>query len=262
MSKRIKEVFQALEERQEKAFVPYIMAGDGGLAAFKENIILLDRAEASILEIGIPFSDPVADGPTIQRAGKRALDRGTTLTAIFQVLTEVRADVRIPFVLMTYLNPILAFGIDSFITHCVAAGVDGIIVPDLPFEEQDILAPHLQEANIALIPLVTITSPKERIAQIVEHAQGFIYAVTVTGVTGAREEFQASLYSYLQEVKQVSQLPVLAGFGISTPSQIAEVTEVVDGVVIGSRIIDLLQEEAHDEIQALIDVTKRMKHFL
>lgn len=145
------EKMKAAFENGKKAFIPYVMGGDGGLEKLKERIRFLDEAGASIVEIGIPFSDPVADGPTIQRAGKRALDGGVTLKGIFQALAEVRKEVQIPFVLMTYLNPVLAFGKEHFIERCLEAGVDGIIVPDLPYEEQDIIAPLLRTANIALI---------------------------------------------------------------------------------------------------------------
>ena len=159
------EKIKAAFENGKKAFIPYVMGGDGGLEKLKKNSFL-DEAGASIVEVGIPFSDPVADGPTIQRAGKRALDSGVTVKGIFQALIEVRKEVQIPFVLMTYLNPVLAFGKERFIENCIEAGIDGIIVPDLPYEEQDIIAPLLREANVALIPLVTITSPIERIEKL------------------------------------------------------------------------------------------------
>ena len=175
------------------------MGGDGGLEKLKERIRFLDEAGASIVEIGIPFSDPVADGPTIQRAGKRALDGGVTLKGIFQALAEVRKEVQIPFVLMTYLNPILAFGKERFIERCLEVGVDGIIVPDLPYEEQNIIAPLLQEVNIALIPLVTVTSSIERIEKITSESEGFVYAVTVAGVTGVRQNFKDEIHSYLEK---------------------------------------------------------------
>jgi tryptophan synthase alpha chain len=255
-AKRIGEVFEELQVRGDKAFVPYIMAGDGGMETLKENIRFLDQEGASLLEIGIPFSDPVADGPTIQRAGKRALDNGTTLEGIFQALTEVRPQVTVPFVLMTYLNPILAFGIERFAERCLGAGVDGIIVPDLPYEEKEMLEEALQKSDIALIPLVTLTSPLERIQKITNEAQGFIYAVTVTGVTGERREFQDSLFAYLQQVKEISTLPVLAGFGISTPQQVQEMSNVCDGVVVGSRIVDLLEKKQYEEIKNLLRAAK------
>ncbi|MFX3623181.1 MAG: tryptophan synthase subunit alpha [Ectobacillus sp.] len=245
-------VFTELQKQNKKAFVPYIMAGDGGMEKFKENIMFLDQAGASVLEIGIPFSDPVADGPTIQRAGKRALESGTTLDGIFQALAEVRPLVSVPFVLMTYLNPILAFGKERFVQCCIEAGVDGLIIPDLPFEEKEIIHPLLKEAEISLIQLVTLTSPPERLQKIASEAEGFLYAVTVTGVTGARREFQDSLYGYLQQVKKISSIPVLAGFGISEPEQAREVAAACDGVVVGSRIIDLLEEQRQVDIQRLI----------
>lgn len=255
-AERIEGVFQKLKAAGEKAFVPYIMAGDGGLEKLKETILFLDKEGASVLEIGIPFSDPVADGPTIQRAGKRALDNGTTLSGIFQALTEVRPHVSVPFVLMTYLNPILSFGRERFIEQCVQAGVDGLIIPDLPFEHNDVLSSVLKPANIALIPLVTLTSPIERIRKIASEASGFLYAVTVTGVTGVRREFQDSLFTYLEQVKSVTTLPVLAGFGISTPEHVQEMAKICDGVVVGSRIIDLLEEGNKDGIRDLIQAAR------
>lgn len=255
-AERIEQVFAELRERGDKAFVPYIMAGDGGMDKLKENICFLDQAGASILEIGIPFSDPVADGPTIQKAGKRALDRGTTLEEIFQTLTEVRSSVTIPFVLMTYLNPILAYGKERFIKRCVEAGVVGLIVPDLPLEQKGIIQQEMDDANLALIPLVTLTSPIERIRKIGEQAKGFIYAVTVTGVTGVRREFQDNLQEYLQRVKDVNTLPVLAGFGISTPEQAEKMASLCDGIIVGSRIVELLEEEKHEEITQLIQATR------
>lgn len=246
---RISEAFR----NGQKAFIPYVMGGDGDL---QEQIRFLDEAGASIVEIGIPFSDPVADGPTIQRAGKRALENGTTIEGIFQALTEVRAEVQIPFVLMTYLNPILAFGKECFIGRCIEAGVDGIIVPDLPYEEQDIIAPLLCYANIALIPLVTVTSPIERIEKITSESQGFVYAVTVAGVTGVRRDFTQELHTYLEKVKAHVQLPVVAGFGISTKEQIEDMTRVCDGVVVGSKVIELLENEKRNEIRELIAAVK------
>ncbi|WP_242142384.1 MULTISPECIES: tryptophan synthase subunit alpha [unclassified Bacillus cereus group] len=246
-------------EQGKKAFIPYIMGGDGGLDVLKERLRFLDKAEASMVEIGIPFSDPVADGPTIQRAGKRALDGGVTLEGILQALAEVREHVKIPFVLMTYFNPILAFGKERFIKKCLKAGIDGIIIPDLPYEEQSIIAPLLHDANIALIPLVTVTSSAERIKKITRESQGFVYAVTVAGVTGARRDFQQDMYRYLETVKAHVHLPVVAGFGISTTKHIKEMMTVCDGVVVGSKMIELLEMEQHDEISKLIGAVKSPK---
>ncbi|MGG0456574.1 tryptophan synthase subunit alpha [Bacillus mycoides] len=250
------EKIKAAFENGKKAFIPYVMGGDGGLEKLKERIRFLDEAGASIVEIGIPFSDPVADGPTIQRVGKHALDSGVTLKGIFHALAEVRQEVQIPFVLMTYLNPVLAFGKERFIESCLEAGVDGIIVPDLPYEEQHIIAPLLREAKIALIPLVTVTSPIERIKKITSESQGFVYAVTVAGVTGVRQNFKDEIHSYLEKVKSHVHLPVVAGFGISTREQIEEMITICDGVVVGSKVIELLENEKHEEICELIHAVK------
>ncbi|MGG0293187.1 tryptophan synthase subunit alpha [Bacillus pacificus] len=251
------EKIKAAFENGKKAFIPYVMGGDGGLEKLKERIRFLDEAGASIVEIGIPFSDPVADGPTIQRAGKRALDSGVTVKGIFQALIEVRKEVQIPFVLMTYLNPVLAFGKEQFIENCIEAGVDGIIVPDLPYEEQDIIARLLRNANIALIPLVTVTSPIERIEKITSESEGFVYAVTVAGVTGVRQNFKDEIHSYLEKVKSHTHLPVVAGFGISTKEHVEEMITICDGVVVGSKVIELLENEKREEICELIQVTKQ-----
>ncbi|HDR8192550.1 tryptophan synthase subunit alpha [Bacillus thuringiensis] len=251
------EKIKAAFENGKKVFIPYVMGGDGGFEKLKERIRFLDEAGASIVEIGIPFSDPVADGPTIQRAGKRALDSGVTVKGIFRALIEVRKEVQIPFVLMTYLNPVLAFGKERFVEKCLEAGVDGIIVPDLPYEEQNIIAPLLREANIALIPLVTVTSPIERIEKITSESEGFVYAVTVAGVTGVRQNFKEEIHSYLEKVKSHVNLPVVAGFGISTKEHVEEMVTICDGVVVGSKIIELLETEKREEICELIYATKQ-----
>ncbi|CAM4096333.1 tryptophan synthase subunit alpha [Bacillus manliponensis] len=250
------ERIEAAFQNGKKAFIPYVMAGDGGLQQLQEHIRFFDKVGASVIEIGIPFSDPVADGKVIQQAGMRALQNGTTLSSIFEALKEVRMDVKIPFVMMTYLNPVLAFGKERFVKECIEAGVDGIIVPDLPYEEQAIIAPLLQEANIALIPLVTVTSPSERVQKITSEAKGFVYAVTVAGVTGVRRDFQEELHSYLQKVKENVHLPVVAGFGISTTNQIAELLHTCDGVVVGSKVIELLQEGNFKELEDLVLAVK------
>lgn len=250
------ERIEAAFQEGKKAFIPYVMAGDGGLQRLQEHIRFFDKVGASIVEIGIPFSDPVADGPTIQKAGKRALQNGTTFSGIFEAIKEVRTDVNIPFVLMTYLNPILAFGKERFVQQCIETGVDGIIVPDLPYEEQVIISFLLQEANIALIPLVTVTSPSERIQKITSESKGFVYAVTVAGVTGVRRDLEQELHAYLQKVKENVHLPVVAGFGISTTTQIEELLHTCDGIVVGSKVIELLQEGRKEELEALVLAVK------
>ena len=205
-----------------KAFVPYMMAGDGGLATLKEKLLFLQEAGVTAIEIGIPFSDPVADGEAIQQAGARALAEGVTLRKVLEELQKCKEEVAVPLVVMTYLNPILAFGMPQFVEACRQAGIAGLIIPDMPLEESGPLREKLKGTDIALVPLVTLTSPDERITRIAESAEGFLYAVTVNGITGKRNEFGADLYSHLERVKGISPVPVLAGFGISTRRQVKE----------------------------------------
>ncbi|MCM3767869.1 tryptophan synthase subunit alpha [Neobacillus niacini] len=248
----VERAFGLVKEAGRKAFVPYIMAGDGGLESLTDRLILLEKFGATAIEVGVPFSDPVADGPTIQRAGIRALKGGTTLKGIIAELEKAREAVSVPIILMTYLNPIYAYGIKSFVKDIQRAGVGGCIIPDLPLEEESIIAPKLEEAEVELIRLVTPTTPIERIEQIASKGSGFLYAVTVKGITGARNGFDEELFSFLQKTKEVSSIPVLAGFGISSPEQISHLTQYCDGVVVGSKIIELFNNNDLKEMKELM----------
>lgn len=253
---RIEKAFQMAKETNEKAFVPYIMAGDGGLNTLMERIVFLEKCGATAIEIGIPFSDPVADGPTIQEAGLRALHARTTLKEVLFTIQELRPIVSIPLIVMTYINPIYAYGIGSFVYDASKAGVDGCIIPDLPIEEEEMIDPQLKAAGIELIRLVTLTSPLERIKEIASKGNGFLYAVTVTGITGARAQFNEKVGEYLSKIKEVSPIPVLAGFGISTPNHVKEMSQYCDGVVVGSKIVDLFHQNKLEEIEILIRASK------
>ncbi|PTY79141.1 tryptophan synthase subunit alpha [Heyndrickxia sporothermodurans] len=241
----------------EKIFVPYIMAGDGGLDILNERIQFFEDAGATALELGIPFSDPVADGPTIQEAGIRSLRAGTTLKGVLDELKKNKNGRKIPIVLMTYMNPIFVYGTKEFAEDCEQAGVDGIIIPDLPIEEEELVTGELSSHHIALIRLAALTSSKERIREIAKRTEGFLYAVTVTGITGARNSYREGIGTYLQEIKSISVAPVLAGFGVSTPEQVSELSQYCDGVVVGSKIIELLQNNEYEAIRKLIDAAKR-----
>lgn len=254
---RIAEALKHVKEKGEKAFIPYIMAGDGGLSSLKEQLLFLEQNGATAVELGIPFSDPVADGPVIQAAGIRSLKSGTTLKKIIEEVTEIRKEVTIPLIFMGYSNSILAYGLQAFTEDCVTAGIDGCIIPDVPMEEEVLFAP-LKEAGIPLIRLVTLTSSKERMAEIVEDAQGFVYAVTVTGITGTRETFGSEVGAYLQQVKDLSPVPVLAGFGISTPEHVHNATKYCDGVIVGSKIVDSFENNKKQDIIDLIQASKMM----
>lgn len=249
---KIDEAFARVLNNGDKAFVPYIMAGDGGLDKLNEQLVFLEECGATVVELGIAFSDPVADGPTIQEAGIRALKNGVSLGAVLNKLAETKQTRSIPIVLMTYINPIYAYGVTDFAKACERAGVDGLIIPDLPLEEETIVVSELAASSIALIRLAALTSPKERMEEIVKRTEGFLYAVTVTGTTGARSEFKENLAAHLTSLQEMSKVPVLAGFGVSTPEHVKELTKSCDGVVVGSRIVDLLHKGDHETIRTLI----------
>ncbi|WP_342568161.1 tryptophan synthase subunit alpha [Psychrobacillus sp. FSL K6-4046] len=240
----------------QKAFVPYIMAGDGGLDKLKDRILFLQKAGATAIELGIPFSDPVADGPTIQQAGERALQNGATLKNIMRELEDFFHEVTIPLILMTYYNPILSYGLSNFAKDCHHLGIGGLIVPDVPYEESESLRTALSETDVALVPLVSLTSPKERIKKIVDAGEGFIYAVSINGITGARTEMNNNLGEYLSSIKEISDLPVMVGFGISTPDQVEKMTEIADGVIVGSAIVEAFNEGDSEQIKNLINASK------
>jgi len=253
---RIESTFTSLRENNQKAFVPYIMAGDGGLDCLKDRLMMLEKFGATAIEVGVPFSDPVADGPTIQLAGLRALENGTTLKGIIEEISKAREMISIPLLLMTYLNPIYAYGIEAFVNDISKAGVDGCIIPDLPIEEEEMLTLQLTEAEIELIRLVTLTTPLERIKTIAKRGKGFLYTVTVKGITGTRNEYDHELNQFLKAVKAASPIPVLAGFGISTKEQIMELTDYCDGVIVGSKIVDLFEKNNLTEMERLVSVLK------
>lgn len=232
-------------------FVPYIVAGDGGYERLKETITFLEDCGVSAIELGIPFSDPVADGPTIQVAGRRALDAGISLSGVLDFLGTF-TDRSVPIVLMTYINPIFAYGVDAFAAKCKAVGVSGIIVPDVPMEEEELIADALKVNDVSFIRLAALTSTPERIEEIAKRSEGFLYAVSVTGTTGARTTHDERVYDYLRTLKAKSNVPVLAGFGVSNPEQAKTLGGACDGVIVGSKIVDLLGDDQFDTIRQLI----------
>lgn len=243
-------------EAAGKAFVPYIMAGDGGLDTLKPTILKLQTLGVTAIEVGIPFTDPVADGPTIEEAGERALKEGATLRSILQTLASFADEITVPLVAMTYLNPILAYGAEQFAADAYKAGVRGVIVPDMPYEEKDTIHAELKAANIALVQLISLTSPAERIEKLAAASEGFIYAVTVNGITGARAGFADNLEAHFAKLKAASSLPVLAGFGISTPEHVQKFNTFSDGVIVGSKIVNSLHTGDWATIEALVAASK------
>lgn len=221
-----------------KAFIPFITAGDPSLAKTEEFILEMVRAGADLVEIGIPFSDPIAEGVVIQEADIRSLAAGTTTDKVFDMVLDLRKKTEIPLVFMTYVNPVFHYGYEKFFSRCQEAGIDGIIIPDLPFEEkgelEDIAAAH----GVDLISMIAPTS-KQRIRDIAREAKGFLYVVSSMGVTGTREEIRTDLGEILKEIRKVTDLPAAVGFGINTPEQAAEIAAVSDGVIVGSAIVKL-----------------------
>ncbi|PPA71823.1 tryptophan synthase subunit alpha [Jeotgalibacillus proteolyticus] len=248
----IKQAIENTVNEGNKAFVPYIMAGDPSLDDLKSQLLFLQEAGATVIELGLPFSDPVADGPTIQDAGIRALENGTTVKKVLAELKAIRSEIHVPIVLMTYINPLFKYGLTTFFTDSEEAGVDGVIIPDVPLEQRSLIEEHMNQTDIALIQLVTLTSPEERVKRLAKASEGFLYAVTVTGITGARSAVSEKLESFIYTLKKHSSVPVLAGFGISTPDQVKEIASLGDGVIVGSRIVDLLHQKKKEEIKELI----------
>lgn len=249
---RLQQQIESRVARGETAFIPYIMAGDGGLPVLRERLSFLENAGATAVELGIPFSDPVADGPVIQEAGLRSLAAGTTLKGVLEEVASFRESITIPLVIMTYYNPILQLELANFAKLAQAAGITGVIVPDVPLEESEELKSALNEVSIDLIQLVSLTSPAERMEKIAQASQGFVYAVTVNGITGTRQSLPEEVFAHLTRLKSISPVPVMAGFGVSLPEHVEQLGEVVDGVIVGSFVVDAFHRGAEDTIVPLI----------
>jgi len=220
------------------------MAGDPSLAETERLVIEAERRGADVVELGVPFSDPLADGPVIQRAGMRALAAGTSLARVLESIATLRTKVHLPLVLMTYYNPVLAFGLKGFARTAVDAGADGVIVPDLPYEESEPLRAETEPAGLDVVQLVAPTSPPARVKAIARVSRGFIYVVSLTGVTGERRELPPDLDGQLRMLRLVTTKPVCVGFGVSTPEQVAAVGRIADGVVVGSAIVRAIEQHA------------------
>jgi tryptophan synthase alpha chain len=241
---RLDETFTRLRARGERALVVYFTAGDPSLPDTHRLIVEAARQGADVVELGVPFSDPLADGPVIQRAAMRALAAGTTLPRILETVAGLRAEVEVPLVLFTYYNPVLAFGLDAFARAAVGAGVDGVMVVDLPPEEAGPLAKAAENAGLDLVHLVAPTSTPARVRLIARRSRGFIYVVSLTGVTGERQELPPGLAAQIRTLRLVTTKPVCVGFGISTPDHVAAVGRLADGAIVGSAIVRLVEERA------------------
>ena len=241
MSSRITGTFKEIRRKNGRAFIPYIMAGDPNIKRTGELIRVLEDCGADIIELGVPFSDPLADGPTIQQAAQRALDEGVTLSTVIGLVAEIRITTQIPIILMTYYNPIFKYGEERFVRDATAAGVDGIIVPDLPPDEAGNLMKYSRKSGLDTIFLLAPTSTEDRIQKVARASKGFIYYVPMTGITGSKLSLDASFESHIARIRKVSDKPVAVGFGISTPEEAAVLSRFADGVIVGSAIVKRVQ---------------------
>lgn len=251
---KIREAFE-----NKKAFIGFLTAGDPTLEKTEEFIVEMERAGAALIEIGIPFSDPIAEGPVIQDANVRALSvpGGCTTDMIFEMVARVRKKVSVPLVFLTYLNPVFKYGYDAFCKKCSETGIDGLIIPDMPFEERPELTPIAQAHGVDLISLVAPTSD-ERIQMIAKEAKGYIYVVSSMGVTGMRSEITTDLAGIIQSIRSVTEVPVAIGFGINTPEQAREYSQIADGVIVGSAIVKIIGQYGENAKEAVYEYVKSM----
>ena len=241
-----------------KAFIPFITCGDPDLETTAAVVRAAAENGADLIELGIPFSDPTAEGPVIQEANIRALQAGTTTDRVFDLVRELRKDVTVPMVFMTYANVVFSYGAELFISTCSKIGIDGLILPDLPFEEKEEFLPLCQQYGVDLISLIAPTS-ENRIAMIAREAEGFIYLVSSLGVTGMRSEIKTDLASIVEVIRENTKIPCAIGFGISTPEQARKMAAISDGAIVGSAIIRLLEQHGKDAPQYVGEYVRSMK---
>lgn len=243
---RIEQKLTALQQKKENAFITYMTAGLPDMEGTKNIILAQAEAGTDIVELGVPFSDPAADGPVIQDASYRSILNGTNITKIFACVEEVRKECQIPIVFMLYFNTILHYGIEKFVDKCIRVGVDGLIIPDLPFEEQEQLKLYLEKEEAPLCIQLVAPVSKQRVPMLLEEARGFVYCVSSMGVTGQAGGFHQNVVSYLKEVKRISKIPIMMGFGIKTAEDVMAVKDTIDGCIVGSYFIQLMEKNNYD----------------
>ena len=243
--------------KNKKAFIAYLMAGDPNLEVSAEYILTAQDAGADMVEIGIPFSDPIAEGEVIQAAGVRALAAGTRLNGIFEMIASIKDAMRIPMLVMTYLNPVFVYGYDRFFARCAQIGICGVIIPDLPYEEQGEAKEIAAQYGVDVITMIAPTSAN-RIAAIARSAEGFVYLVSSLGVTGVRGEITTDLSAIVSEIRKHSDVPVAIGFGIATPEQAKHYSNIADGVIVGSAIVRIIGQHGLEAKLELYEFIKKM----
>ncbi len=262
---RIDKMFKALRAKKETALIPFITTGDPDLETTEALILEMAAQGADLIELGIPFSDPLADGPTIQAASQRALKGGVTPKAVLDIVKRVRKNTQIPLVLMGYYNPVYQYGLERFARDAAEAGVDGTIIPDLPLEEASDWTKAARAHGISNILLIAPNTPDDRVKRIGKATRGFLYYVSVTGITGARKELPPELREGLKRVKSLVRCPVGVGFGISRPDQVAMLSGNTDGVIVGSAIVRLIEANTREEngkLKAGPDLVQEVGNFV
>lgn len=244
-----------------KAFVAFITCGDPDLETTAKAVRAMAEGGADLIELGIPFSDPTAEGPVIQSANVRALSAGTTTDKIFEMVKKLRNDVKILMVFMTYANVVFSYGTERFAEMCAQVGMDGVILPDVPYEEKEEFAPIFEAHGLELVSLIAPTSA-DRIAMIAKEAKGFIYVVSSLGVTGVRSEITTDIGALTEQIRAVTDVPCAVGFGISTPEQAAKMAKVSDGAIVGSAIVRLMEKYGRDAVPHVAEYVKSMKDAL
>jgi tryptophan synthase alpha chain len=247
MNARLAETFRRLRETGRPGLVTYVTAGDPDLPRSRDILLALQRGGADVIEVGVPFSDPLADGPVIQRAVERALAAGATLTRTLELIGGLRADLRVPVVLFTYVNPVLRLGVEAFAERAAGAGVDGVLVLDLPVEEAAPLHGSLDRVGLDTIFLLSPTTTPARMREAARLGRGFLYAISRLGVTGARDTVEGDAPALCARIREVTDLPIALGFGLSRPEQVAEATRYADAAVVGSAIVDRISRSAASE---------------
>ena len=250
---RIKKAFE-----NKKAFIAFVTGGDPDLETTEALIPKMAEAGADLIEIGIPFSDPIAEGIVIQEADVRALKAGTTTDKLFDMVARVRKKTDVPLVFMTYINPVYTYGTERFMDKCAKVGIDGVIIPDVPFEERDEIKGACEKSGIELISMIAPTS-NERIHMIAEEAKGFLYCVSSLGVTGVRQNITTDIGAMIKQVKQVSDIPCAIGFGISTPEQAENMAQKAEGVIVGSAIVKIIAKYGKDCEEPVCSYIREMK---
>ena len=250
---KIKEAFAG-----GKAFIPFITCGDPDLDTTKEIVRAMEKNGADLIELGIPFSDPTAEGPVIQAANLRALTGGVTTDKIFDMVEDLRKDVKVPMVFMTYANVVFSYGIERFAKKAATVGMDGVILPDVPFEEKGELSGVCKEYGIELVSLIAPTS-HERIKMIAKEAEGFLYCVSSLGVTGVRKQITTNIGEMIEKVREVTEIPCAVGFGIAEPEQAKEMASLSDGAIVGSAIVKIVAKYGEDCVPYVAEYVKKMK---